>query len=173
MTMPASPCAHRWSIEPVKGPVSKGTCASCGETREFRNYLSREEAEDLCQRHPGSPSPLETKPPKKEEETMPKLKPQAIKDKGQQLDVRPRRSPKRAGQSALMTTGRPAHRLQTLQDFLGKWADACAREHLRDTGVDCPECEDYAACQKWGDRVITSIMYRDKRFRDLQTGGTG
>ena len=30
-------CKHSWLIEPPNGPTSNGSCAHCGQTREFRN----------------------------------------------------------------------------------------------------------------------------------------
>ena len=32
-------CRHYWIIEPAKGPVSKGECRYCRETREFQNSI--------------------------------------------------------------------------------------------------------------------------------------
>ena len=32
-------CRHHWNIEGSSGPVSKGICHLCQETREFRNYI--------------------------------------------------------------------------------------------------------------------------------------
>ena len=37
--MTTTPCAHHWSIETPKGPVSKGRCRLCGEEREFSNSV--------------------------------------------------------------------------------------------------------------------------------------
>ena len=37
-TQERSPCVHYWVIEQPAGPVSKGTCRSCGEERDFPNY---------------------------------------------------------------------------------------------------------------------------------------
>ncbi len=31
------PCEHHWVVDPPVGPVSKGTCRSCGEERDFPN----------------------------------------------------------------------------------------------------------------------------------------
>ena len=31
-------CIHYWVIESASGPVSRGTCSSCGAEREFKNY---------------------------------------------------------------------------------------------------------------------------------------
>ncbi len=36
-TQKQSGCQHHWVIDPPKGPVSKGTCRSCGEERDFPN----------------------------------------------------------------------------------------------------------------------------------------
>ncbi len=36
---PLGPCQHHWVLEPPAGPVSKGECRSCGEERDFLNYL--------------------------------------------------------------------------------------------------------------------------------------
>ena len=32
-------CRHYWVIQPAMGPESQGICQSCGETREFKNYV--------------------------------------------------------------------------------------------------------------------------------------
>ena len=32
-------CVHYWIIDLPSGPISKGKCRMCGETREFKNYL--------------------------------------------------------------------------------------------------------------------------------------
>ena len=32
-------CRHHWVIQPADGPVSNGSCRTCGETREFKNYV--------------------------------------------------------------------------------------------------------------------------------------
>ena len=32
-------CMHYWVIQPATGPVSPGICQSCGEGREFKNYV--------------------------------------------------------------------------------------------------------------------------------------
>ena len=32
-------CQHHWMIPTPAGPVSIGTCRSCGEEREFQNYI--------------------------------------------------------------------------------------------------------------------------------------
>jgi hypothetical protein len=32
-------CVHYWIIDIPAGPVSRGKCRLCGESREFRNYL--------------------------------------------------------------------------------------------------------------------------------------
>ena len=34
-----SACLHHRAIDPPAGPVSKGTCRSCGEERGFPNYV--------------------------------------------------------------------------------------------------------------------------------------
>ena len=34
-----SQCMHYWVIQPATGPVSAGICQTCGETREFKNYV--------------------------------------------------------------------------------------------------------------------------------------
>lgn len=31
---------HRWRIDEPTGPTSLGTCKICGQTREFKNWLS-------------------------------------------------------------------------------------------------------------------------------------
>ena len=35
----ASQCMHYWVIQPATGPVSTGICQTCGETRDFKNYV--------------------------------------------------------------------------------------------------------------------------------------
>ena len=32
-------CKHYWEIQAATGPVSPGVCLTCGETREFKNYV--------------------------------------------------------------------------------------------------------------------------------------
>lgn len=32
-------CRHHWVIQPASGPLSQGICQSCGEAREFKNYV--------------------------------------------------------------------------------------------------------------------------------------
>lgn len=32
-------CRHYWVIQPADGPVSQGICQSCGEIRDFKNYV--------------------------------------------------------------------------------------------------------------------------------------
>ncbi|MBI2165608.1 MAG: hypothetical protein HYU29_04320 [Chloroflexi bacterium] len=32
-------CRHHWVIDTPSGPMSKGTCKSCGEVRVFKNYV--------------------------------------------------------------------------------------------------------------------------------------
>ena len=34
-TQERSVCLHHWVIDPPAGPVSTGTCRSCGEERDF------------------------------------------------------------------------------------------------------------------------------------------
>jgi hypothetical protein len=34
-----SACKHHWVIDPPQGRASKGTCRSCGEERDFSNYI--------------------------------------------------------------------------------------------------------------------------------------
>ena len=36
-------CRHHWIIEPANGPVSRGVCRTCQETRQFRNSISEVE----------------------------------------------------------------------------------------------------------------------------------
>ena len=39
-TQERSACLHHWVIDPpAGGPVSKGECRSCGEERDFPNYV--------------------------------------------------------------------------------------------------------------------------------------
>ncbi len=33
-------CSHHWVIESAVGPVSSGICQTCGEVREFTNYVA-------------------------------------------------------------------------------------------------------------------------------------
>ena len=32
-------CPHHWVIQPATGPLSQGVCQSCGEVRDFKNYV--------------------------------------------------------------------------------------------------------------------------------------
>ena len=32
-------CMHYWVIQPATGPFSPGICQTCGETRDFKNYV--------------------------------------------------------------------------------------------------------------------------------------
>ncbi len=32
-------CRHYWVIQPATGPVSQGLCQTCGQAREFKNYV--------------------------------------------------------------------------------------------------------------------------------------
>ena len=32
-------CQHYWVIQPATGPISPGVCQTCGELREFKNYV--------------------------------------------------------------------------------------------------------------------------------------
>ncbi len=34
--------AHHWRIDEVDGPVSQGSCLTCGAVKEFRNYPEEE-----------------------------------------------------------------------------------------------------------------------------------
>ena len=38
-TQDRSGCQHHWVIDSPAGPVSKGACRSCGEERNFPNYI--------------------------------------------------------------------------------------------------------------------------------------
>ena len=38
-TQERSTCQHHWVVDPPAGPVSKGTCRSCGEGRDFPNHI--------------------------------------------------------------------------------------------------------------------------------------
>jgi hypothetical protein len=42
-----APCRHHWIIETANGPVSRGVCRICQETREFRNSVGDLEREPL------------------------------------------------------------------------------------------------------------------------------
>ena len=35
----ADQCRHHWVIQPATGPVSQGICQSCGDVRDFKNYV--------------------------------------------------------------------------------------------------------------------------------------
>ncbi len=54
----APTCCHHWIIETADGPISRGVCRLCFETRDFRNSvvdLDRE-VQDLSPRGgPGAP----------------------------------------------------------------------------------------------------------------------
>ena len=39
-------CVHYWIIDVPSGPVSKGKCRLCGDSKEFRNYLETASAWD-------------------------------------------------------------------------------------------------------------------------------
>ncbi len=32
-------CMHYWVIQPATGPSSPGICQTCGESRDFKNYV--------------------------------------------------------------------------------------------------------------------------------------
>ena len=32
-------CRHYWVIQPAMGPESQGICQTCGEIRDFKNYV--------------------------------------------------------------------------------------------------------------------------------------
>ncbi len=32
-------CRHHWVIQPATGPISQGSCRSCGAVKEFKNYV--------------------------------------------------------------------------------------------------------------------------------------
>ncbi len=38
-TQERSACQHHWVIDSPAGPVSKGECRSCGQERDFPNYI--------------------------------------------------------------------------------------------------------------------------------------
>jgi len=38
-TQERSACLHHWLLDSPAGPVSKGACRSCGEERDFPNYI--------------------------------------------------------------------------------------------------------------------------------------
>ncbi len=38
-TQQQSECQHHWVVDPPAGPVSTGGCRSCGEERDFPNYI--------------------------------------------------------------------------------------------------------------------------------------
>ena len=33
-------CQHHWIIQDSEGPISTGLCQSCGQLKEFKNYLA-------------------------------------------------------------------------------------------------------------------------------------
>ena len=38
-TQDRSACQHYWVLDSPAGPVSKGECRSCGQERDFPNYI--------------------------------------------------------------------------------------------------------------------------------------
>ena len=38
-TQEESGCVHHWVLAPPDGPTSKGACRSCGNERDFENYI--------------------------------------------------------------------------------------------------------------------------------------
>ncbi len=38
-TQEGSACQHHWVLDSPAGPVSTGACRSCGEERDFPNYI--------------------------------------------------------------------------------------------------------------------------------------
>ena len=38
-TQERSGCQHHWMVDRPAGPVSTGACRSCGEERDFPNYI--------------------------------------------------------------------------------------------------------------------------------------
>ena len=38
-TQERSACLHNWVLDSPAGPVSKGECRSCGQERDFPNYI--------------------------------------------------------------------------------------------------------------------------------------
>ncbi len=38
-TQEQSGCEHHWVLPAPNGPLSKGVCRSCGEERDFPNYI--------------------------------------------------------------------------------------------------------------------------------------
>ena len=50
--VPSAPrCCHHWIIEPADGPVSRGECRFCHESREFKNSVAEIEPD---YRNPGA-----------------------------------------------------------------------------------------------------------------------
>ena len=39
VTDDSSSCQHHWVIQEADGPISRGSCQSCGQLKEFKNYL--------------------------------------------------------------------------------------------------------------------------------------
>jgi hypothetical protein len=37
--LPITQCCHHWIIEPANGPISRGECQRCNESREFKNSV--------------------------------------------------------------------------------------------------------------------------------------
>ena len=57
-TVPA--CCHHWIIETADGPISRGMCRLCFETREFRNSIVDMDKESQDKSPRGVPGVPET-----------------------------------------------------------------------------------------------------------------
>ena len=55
--MPVSSCCHHWVIEPANGPISRGVCRHCNESREFKNSIVDPDREVSPNGKPDSWSP--------------------------------------------------------------------------------------------------------------------
>lgn len=42
---PIITCRHYWLIEPAEGPMSRGVCHNCQESRDFQNSIVEAEKE--------------------------------------------------------------------------------------------------------------------------------
>ncbi len=36
-------CVHTWIIEPPDGPLSRGSCISCGQNKDFPNVIGEDD----------------------------------------------------------------------------------------------------------------------------------
>ena len=63
---PVSTCCHHWIIEPDNGPISRGVCQRCNESREFKNSVVDIER-DFHYTSPGGRSDPSSRPGETEE----------------------------------------------------------------------------------------------------------